>query len=427
MNILLLGNGFDLHYKLPTSYRNFLLTLDFLIHNDIKNINNVGDVFGNSKLNEQDYFIKESYDKYKKVYDKIKLEQEKLQNMIEKIKNNVWFTYLIESFNKDVGWIDFEKEIAYVIECFKSFFEKIDVSYTKKCIRFATNDNIFKDNGVRYVITEKFNFFLDQYSDTEITINSEYTYEYPLLSRNYRIDKKKIIDYLYNHFQDLAEALKTYLYLFIDKTTELLCATSSEESSVQPEIPQMKLMEYSSVVISFNYTHTYKLLFQSSQIFFTPEIVHIHGETDEEIVLGVNSDKNDRKENVDTSFLRFKKYYQRTYYQADYSYLRGIRAFRENLKKEDNNCTKSQSINLLVFGHSLDVADEKYIRELFGLATKIRVFYHKDTAKKQYIENLVNIFGGYEFEKIRDEKHLEFLNLKSDLLEYLMRCDMSLE
>lgn len=131
MNILLLGNGFDLYYKLPTSYRNFLLTLDFLINTDVNNINNISDVFGNPKLNEHDDFIKKSYDEYKEVYDEIELDKEKLQEMIYKTKNNVWFSYLITVFNKDVGWIDFEKEVAYVIECFKSFFEKLDVSYTK--------------------------------------------------------------------------------------------------------------------------------------------------------------------------------------------------------------------------------------------------------------------------------------------------------
>ena len=58
MNILLLGNGYDLNYKLPTSYRNFLLTIDFLTKHNLENIHTVGDVFGNPDLNTQDKFIK---------------------------------------------------------------------------------------------------------------------------------------------------------------------------------------------------------------------------------------------------------------------------------------------------------------------------------------------------------------------------------
>ena len=71
MNVLLLGNGYDLNYKLPTSYRSFLLTIDFLVKHGLKDINSVGDVFGNPELNEYDNFIKESYKEYKSVYDKI--------------------------------------------------------------------------------------------------------------------------------------------------------------------------------------------------------------------------------------------------------------------------------------------------------------------------------------------------------------------
>lgn len=259
-----------------------------------------------------------------------------------------------------------------------------------------------------------------------MAINSGYTYEYPLLSRNYRIDKKKIIDYLYNQFHDLAEALKIYLYLFIDKTTELLCALPSDKSSKHPKISQMDFMKYNDAVITFNYTYTYEMLF--------PKVytVHIHGNIFQEIVLGINSYNDDKQETVDTSFLMFKKYYQCTYNETYFRYL----DFKKSCKYKHHNTNIfypgwlswlrekiglydigaiSEKIDLLVMGHSLDVTDEKYIRELFGLATRIAILYHNDTAKKQYIENLVNIFGGDEFEKIRDEKELELLNIQSDL------------
>ena len=407
MNILLLGNGYDLHYKLPTSYHNFLLTLDFLIHSNIKNINNVGDVFGNSKLNKQDDCIKSSYELYKDVYDKVKLDQEKLQEMIDRTKNNVWFTYLIKSFNKDVGWIDFEKEIAYIIDCFKRFFQIASVNFSNnsKQLFLEIKNELANDKELKYIILKMFNFFLHPDCLSYGTIKSEYTCEYPLKSGNFTIDKKKIVDYLYSQLRDLAEVLKTYLHLFIDKTTELLCAPSSEESSKQPKISQINILNNYQVVITFNYTHTYELLSKNVDNLF-----HIHGEIDKEIVLGVNSDKNDKKETVDTSFLRFKKYYQRTYYETDCSYLSWIRAFREKMKKY-NDETVSENIKLSIMGHSLDVTDENCIRELFGLATSIMVFHHDDTAKKQHIENLVNIFGNDEFEKLRIEKQLSFVNL----------------
>lgn len=434
MNILLLGNGFDLYYKLPTSYRNFLLTLDFLINTDVSNINNISDVFGNPMLNEQDDFIKKSYDEYKEVYDEIELDKEKLQEMIDKTKNNVWFSYLITVFNKDVGWIDFEREIAYVIHCFKYFFKNLYKPFeAKKNVSFIPSNSVFKYEESKYIITEKFNFFIDNESRSkdgkdkkDIIIKKDFTCECPLKPGYFRIDKGMIIDYLYNQFQDLVEALKIYLYLFIDKTTELLCASPADKSRKQPKISLLDFMKYNDAVISFNYTYTYEWLSPKVDTF------HIHGEIDKEIVLGINSDNDDKQETVDTSFLMFKKYYQCTYnetyfryldfkkscqhtdYYTDISYPRWFRWLREKIGPYDIGAI-SEKIDLLVMGHSLDVTDEKYIRELFGLATNITVLYHDETAKKQYIKNLVNIFGGDEFEKLRDEKELEFLNLQSDL------------
>lgn len=403
MNILLLGNGYDLNYKLPTSYRNFLLTLDFLIKNDLNNINNIGDVFGNHKLNNQDCFIKSSYEKYKDVYDNIQLDKEILQKMVEKTKNNVWFSYLINSFNKDVGWIDFEKEIAFVIECFQYFFKKVHCFKNTDGALFDPSE-VCKGNDSRYIVLGVFNFFtmgkFSPYNSSVREVNPAYIIEYPLASKNYIINKKKIIDVLYNQLNEFIEVLKIYLHCFIDNTTKVLYEKG--------KITTLGVMNNSDVVISFNYTNTFELFYPSVKMF------HVHGNVNNRIVLGINSDQNDKEETIDTSFLMFKKYYQRTYYATDISYLRWLRGYIG----PDDIGVIIEEVNLLVMGHSLDVTDENYIRELFSLASKITILYHDDNAKKQYIQNLVNIFGGYEFEQIRDKKELEFLSLNSDLSNF---------
>ena len=46
MNILLLGNGFDLYHKLPTRYDNFLHTVNFLINSYTKEMTTIADIFG---------------------------------------------------------------------------------------------------------------------------------------------------------------------------------------------------------------------------------------------------------------------------------------------------------------------------------------------------------------------------------------------
>ena len=45
-----------------------------------------------------------------------------ITSLISLTKDNLWFNYLLKCFNKDVGWIDFEKEISVVIKQFNIFF-----------------------------------------------------------------------------------------------------------------------------------------------------------------------------------------------------------------------------------------------------------------------------------------------------------------
>ena len=84
----------------------------------------------------------------------VEIDSQTLQKMTDKTKDNIWFEYFIKSFNKNVGWIDFEKEVAYVISCFDSFFRNADVCFMpgRSC----------KKEGNRYIIMKVFNFFIDE-------------------------------------------------------------------------------------------------------------------------------------------------------------------------------------------------------------------------------------------------------------------------
>lgn len=61
MIVLLLGNGFDLNHKFPTSYINFLNTVTFLRETDREKLSTVGHVFGNEKLQKKDPFMESIY------------------------------------------------------------------------------------------------------------------------------------------------------------------------------------------------------------------------------------------------------------------------------------------------------------------------------------------------------------------------------
>ena len=401
MNVLLLGNGYDLNYKLPTSYRSFLLTIDFLVKHGLKDINSVGDVFGNPELNEYDNFIKESYKEYKSVYDKIVLDKDNVQKIIDISQNNLWFKYFIKSFNQNVGWIDFEREIAFVISCFESFFSEVrlDTNLFTAC----------NTNTIRYIILGMFGFFISGpagiYSPNKVRkISQEYTIEYPLKSKCYIINKEKIVYKLSKDLNDFSYILKIYLKYFIENT--------AKELINQSKITQIPPFNDNDIVITFNYTNTYELFDPDTRIF------HIHGNVNDKIVLGINPDKNDDIENVNTLFIPFKKYYQRAFYDTDVSYLHWMRDY---INQEGGD----KIIHLLVMGHSLDKTDEEVIRKLFDLSSEITILYHDKTAKSQYIYNLVQIFGKNQFDRIRDEKRLEFLPLNMDFTEFSLNRSRS--
>lgn len=74
MKVLLLGNGFDLNHKFPTSYINFLNTITFLRETDRDKLSTIGHVFGNEKLQKKDSFIKECYKKHSRIYDGVTID-----------------------------------------------------------------------------------------------------------------------------------------------------------------------------------------------------------------------------------------------------------------------------------------------------------------------------------------------------------------
>ena len=66
----------------------------------------------------------------------------------------------------------------------------------------------------------------------------------------------------------------------------------------------------------------------------------------------------------------------------------------------------------------LDITDRDIIATLFDMADKITVLYHSDDAKASYIKNLITIFGGENFNQLRNEKFLRFMSIDGDFTEF---------
>ena len=152
------------------------------------------------------------------------------------------------------------------------------------------------------------------------------------------------------------------------------------------------------LVISLNYSNTYERLYSKFR-----RIDYIHGKAliksvesrkgDKDlqpedyrdanhIILGMNEylDKPDLKEK--TEFIAFRKYFQRITKHTGIEYRKFL------------NCGKEDSLNVYVFGHSLDPTDSELLSEIIGHEkAKTTIFYHNESAYISEVTNLIKIFG----------------------------------
>lgn len=384
-NILLLGNGFDLYYNLPTKYADFLHVVDFLQKHRKDSFETIGSVFSQQTLQNTDPFIKVCYDAHTQTYDSTLLMQDDIDEIIRLTEKNIWFEYLKNVFNKDVGWIDFEREIGLVLGCFE------------KALKKSTFFVFHSDEQYEKYTLQNFKFFVDKAPSGKVVtpgayeINKDFRMEYPLGSKQEAINKEKVIDKLYEELCGLSKALKLYLTCFVENAYDLL-----KNDGTWTRIDFFSHIERA---VTFNYTNTYENLYFNNAAF------HIHGNTKDEIVLGVNPDDSDNIDSIDTTFVCFKKYYQRTLFDTDGDYLRYI---------NDLIDTK-MPYRLFTMGHSLDITDKDVIEVLFRNASEIVVLYHNFDAKKSYIANIIKNFGKADFDMLKKDKKLSFVSINDDL------------
>ena len=385
-HVLMLGNGFDLYYKLPTKYNNFLQLTEFLFKIDIQKFESLGAILKVYTDSWDDSFVAACYCSHQELYDQMPVTLEQLEALQNLTKDNIWFQYLLKSFNNDVGWIDFEKEISNVIHSLHSLLTTLELSN----FWFPRPSDQFTNH-----VIQKLRFFL--YRHHSVTqkegylLDPDYTIEYPTRSKHYIPDSNKIMSVLATALSELSEALKLYLSIFADSILD----ASGAHSHFEWTLPFRGINR----IITFNYTKTYERVYCN-------RVHHLHGSTDGKIVLGINPDKYDEVESADTLCIAFKKYYQRVMYDTDTEYLSWIN--QDGLE-----------YTLMVMGHSLDVTDADIIMDLFAKAREITIVYHDDSAKSSYIGNIIKMYGKSGFDKLRKEQNLTFRHVDSDFSDII--------
>ncbi len=391
MQVLLLGNGFDLHNKFPTRYINFLNTINYIVDNIQIDFRTIGDVFGAKELCALDEHIAKSYQMYNVQYCNTPLPSEVIKNFRFVAKTNMWYSYLWNSLNKDIGWIDFESQINSVISAFKDFLDECPASFSIQTYP--------KQPLSKYII-KQFDYFLTEETKGFYSIKEEYILEDPADSGIYKINLEKWIGKLKQELDELAEMLRLYLFYFVEQPMLNIPSFFKKDEwfvKLQPEY-----------VVTFNYTSTFEHFCTSARV------AHIHGKVDDRIVLGVNPNEDDEIDTADTMFIEFKKYLQRITLGTDTEY----RLIADELNDGAND------LLLTVMGHSLDVTDEDIIRELFDYASDIAIIYHSPNALKDYIAKLIALYGKEELDVMRREKNLKFISVGKDLDNYVKTVNL---
>lgn len=392
MRILLLGNGFDLNHWLPTKYENFLHTINFLKRCYTSDMITVGSIMSNVELQKVDSWIGKCYDHYKDGWNKAPVSDQDIKSLIELAKKNIWFSYLSESLDEDLGWIDFEKEVAFVVNTLSKVLKSCDHPQFKGLLKM-------EDQTASHIV-HKFDFFHSHYDTSGVIvgaifreINKSYLMEYPKGSGVEHLDKEAVISELYVALKELAFLLKEYLRIFVETPLDVLM----QENLIQPD-PRFAKDDY---VVSFNYTKVYEKLYQTRP----DAVMHIHGDLTGDIVLGINPDENDVLETVDTAFLQFKKYYQRVRYGTDVKYLNFIKKLKEHKKTLDHWC-------LTVMGHSLDATDKDILMELFDIPEILTILYHDESKICDFMKNIITMYGKTGLDRLRAQNGLNFYPLR---------------
>lgn len=143
MNILVIGNGFDLAHELPTGYIDFLKWT-------------VGQYYFFYSLKEQGAQITKSINDISlKIPEKIKGikisqrvdHQEEFWNCIN---NNVWIEYFLPIYadrkkNGKDGWIDFECEISEIIQSLDNDRYRLSQIYNIEDIVYDLSNDFLKE------------------------------------------------------------------------------------------------------------------------------------------------------------------------------------------------------------------------------------------------------------------------------------------
>lgn len=395
MDFLIIGNGFDIAHNFPTRY------VDFLKY--CRNYDENNPVSSLPELNKEFRIF---------------------------LTNNVWLEYfldLVPDLESDRTWIDFEKEVASVvqgiefgnwkiarrdyigvpsettieslarIEPEKSLrFISYFCNYDKRQERFVSrsSDIVDFDSFVKFIylqlrdFTRAFEIYCLKINRTVI--------DKPTVFSERGMQIKTVEAELDSSWEQIGDAEKHYF----DNVNELKQIRIELSNNYNRLMSEIRPVDYLSIgrftyVLSFNYTDTYERLYGDSQT----KYCYIHGKAQENkertnLILGIDDNLPDGKESSNFRCVRFKKYYQRILFKTGSEY-------KDWLALGPKQLSSTNYVHIV--GHSLDRTDHDVLYEFFSdKRFRIIVYYYSQKDFEDKIQNVIRLLA-YKGGNGRDE------------------------
>lgn len=350
MEILVIGNGFDLAHGLPTEYADFLEFLRLYVADD--------EEFEKATIRTPELarFVK-----------KLKSDDEELNREVHGLLarpncllahfNNVCEQRCLEGKK---GWVDFETEISQIVQLFEGARkeEKAGAKYLSPDLTKKIEPFIFSPTG-------------DYYAPDRIPVYPGFT--------------ESMIKNRLHELNILTRLLEIYLASFIDKLDYV---------DTKSQIADLSNITH---VLSFNYTSTYQRLYGKHGI----KYCYIHGKAENKssldacnLVLGIDEYLGDEAQNNDNAFIWFKKFYQRIYKETSSDYIDWLDDFDFIRHEQRSLETQHMFLDIYFYGHSLDATDKDVLSMLI-LHENVRshIFYRSKASMAKQITNLCKIIG----------------------------------
>ena len=333
MNILIVGNGFDLAHGLPTRYSDYVQQ------------------------------ISEELDFKQYLGDRYEIDSESYHLFI-KVKKSILFKY-IENRCED-GWVDFENELRVIVDDTSSF-EKHLSRHSKK-----DNDGLYKE--------------LLFWDSRVVKAKSSFL--------QMILDSKGKGPWSGNEFSQVENEIIQQIFDFISLFKKYIVWVNTVELPKKSPISLIDKIKPDHF-LSFNYTPTFLKLYSSASTLSQKNICYVHGRLDEDsnapIVMGVGSDFYNA--DLNEYFLKTFKFYQRYKYCTDLNFLNWFKEIRVEYSWTPSS-QADEEFNVYIYGHSLDPTDKDILLPFFETENaNIVVYYFDENSRFSLEKNLLKILG----------------------------------